>query len=49
MIAEQIKIGTFKRARTGGWDGEINTLTISARCGWYPTTIWLETIRRRSG
>ena len=31
MIAEHIEIGTFKRARDGGWDGEINTLTIEHR------------------
>lgn len=31
MMMEQIEIGTFKRARDGGWDGEINTLTIPRR------------------
>ncbi len=31
MIAEQVELGTFKRARDGGWDGEITTLTISRR------------------
>lgn len=31
MITEQVEIGTFKRAKNGGWDGEINTLTVNRR------------------
>ena len=31
MIAEQIEIGTFKRSKNGGWDGEIDTLTVTRR------------------